>query len=467
VEYHTALLHLLNHFSGCFARPESHAVFQQVCLGWLICLRGRTLTEVWQSSRLGAQMHFDAIYSLFSSARWEWDDIAKLLMLLILCHLVPFGIVSAAVDDTLCHKRGQRISFGGVFLDPVLSTKSHKNFRYALNYVVVALVITLPFRPDRPFALPVLWRVFRKKGEDGHRKRTQLAWELVHVLAHAMPNRNILIVADCAYINATVLADLPANVDVLGPLSKKAALHLPAMPKVKGQKGRQRMKGLRLPTPKEMLANPQLLLDYAAKYKEEFDLIEAHNPSGFQSREVGMVFPKKEKLLRVQFLRGVLWYKACKQRPVLVAMFHDPQAEKKGRWRDEVLVTTKLSMTPEQMVAEYSKRWSIEVAFRDSKQYVGLEDPQVRTTRSVERAHPMAWFCLSLTILWYALNQENVKEVDWDRPWYNKTVGPTFTDMLGALRLCLLHERVFGKEGDEPRTREMVEKLLNEMAKVS
>ena len=38
---------LLGSFRGCFARPESFAVFQPVVVAWILCLRCRTLTEVW------------------------------------------------------------------------------------------------------------------------------------------------------------------------------------------------------------------------------------------------------------------------------------------------------------------------------------------------------------------------------------------------------------------------------------
>src|SRR5207244_3873605 len=101
--------------------------------------------------------------------------------------------------------------------DPVLSTKSRKILRYGLNYVVVALAVRLPFRKDRHYALPVLWRVFRKKGLEGHKKRTEMAADLVRLLADAIPDRAICLVADKAYINATVLKDLPDNVMVIGP----------------------------------------------------------------------------------------------------------------------------------------------------------------------------------------------------------------------------------------------------------
>jgi hypothetical protein len=457
---------LLGRFSSCFARPESFAVFEPVVMAWILCLRCRTLTEVWQLTGLGPKMHFDAIYSLFASAKWDWDEIGTLLCLLILMHLVPFGLVSIAVDDTLCHKRGKRIAFGGVFLDPVLSSRSHKILRFGLNYVVVALVVQLPFRRDRPFALPVLWRVFRKKGVEGHRKRTELAAELVRHLAMAIPSRSFCLVADCAYINATVLTDLPDNVVVIGPLSKKAALYLPAMPKVQGQRGAPRKKGLRLPTPAQLLEKPELLEELVGKHSEEFALIGALNGGGWGARQEEITLPKLKKTLRVQTLHGVLWYHACKQQPVSVTLIHDPQEQKEGKWRDEVLVSTQVGITAAEMITQYGKRWSIEVAFHDSKQFLGLEDPEVRTPLSVERAHPMAWFCLSLVILWYALNREQIDKVQRDRPWYKKTVGDTFTDMLGAMRLWLWHQRVFGEAGEKVVSIEMVEKLLNEMAAV-
>jgi hypothetical protein len=457
-----SLAELVGHFRGCFARPESFAVFQPVVVAWVLCLRCRTLTEVWQLTGLGSKMHFDAIYSLFSSAQWDWDELGVLLCLLILTHLLPAGLVSIIVDDTLCHKRGKRIAFGGIFLDPVLSTKSRKILRYGLNYVVVALALRLPFRPDRYYALPVLWRVFRKKGQEGHQKRTRLAASLIRRLADAIPQRSFCLVADSAYINTAVLSNLPDNVVVIGPLPKKAALYLPPLPKVEGQKGAPRKKGLRLPTPLQLLAKPQLLDEMANEHGEEFAPIRRLNAAGWSAQEQELALPKEKKKLRVQTMRGVLWYHALKQKPVTVALIHDPE----GKWRDEVLVSTKVETTAVEMILEYGKRWSIEVAFHDSKQYLGLEDPEVRTPMSVARAHPMAWFCMSVVLLWYALNHAGAEKVKRERPWYKKLVGDTFTDMLGAIRLWLWKDRLFGEAGDGEINLEMVENLLNEMAAV-
>ena len=52
-----------------------------------------------------------------------------------------------------------RIDGNGIFLDAVLSTKSRKIVRFGNNWVKLGMVIQLPFRPDRYFCLPVLWRL--------------------------------------------------------------------------------------------------------------------------------------------------------------------------------------------------------------------------------------------------------------------------------------------------------------------
>src|SRR5437588_10954929 len=88
-----------------------------------------------------------------------------------------FTFQHLVVDDTLCHKRGAKVAFGGIFLDPVLSSRRHKVFRYGLNWVTLGLVVQLPFRPGRPFCVNLLWRLAAKKGNKTskeHRTKPQL-----------------------------------------------------------------------------------------------------------------------------------------------------------------------------------------------------------------------------------------------------------------------------------------------------
>jgi hypothetical protein len=71
----------------------------------------------------------------------------------------------------------------------VTSTKRHKTFRFGLNWVVLGVAVTIPSRPDRPFCLPVLWRLYCKKGSAGYGTRPETNSALAQRLAEANPDR--------------------------------------------------------------------------------------------------------------------------------------------------------------------------------------------------------------------------------------------------------------------------------------
>ena len=431
---------LVEAFGDCF-HPQVFSTFQSLIAGWIVCLGPHTISGVWQATGLAAKRHHDTAYAVFHSAAWEWDDLGIILATLILTHLVPGGIVWIAVDDTLCHKRGAKVAFGGIFLDAVLSSKRHKTFRFGLNWVVLGIAVPIPMRADRYFCLPVLWRLSRKKGQPGYKPRPRSAAELARTLAEANPDRTFWLVGDSAYVNAALLQGRPANLQVIGPLHWKAALFERPEPRQPKQKGATRKKGERLPTPKAMIED-------TTRYPAE--LIE-------------IAFPQLTRKLRVQVIRDVLWYRGSKTDPVAVVLVRDPL----GHWRDEALVTTDPSVSAAFVIQGYSRRWSVELAFFDSKQHLGLHDPRVRSERSVERAHPMAWFLESLVILWYCVDGHRGSQVERDRPWYKKKAAPTFTDMLGALRLQMWEHKISGESGEEVPSSEYIRRLLHTLSAVA
>jgi DDE superfamily endonuclease len=427
-------------FRDCF-RAEVFATFQVLIAGWVVCLGPRTISEVWQATGLAARRHHDTAYAVFHSAAWEWDDLGLVLATLVLTRLIPGGVVWVVVDDTLCHKRGAKVAFGGIFLDAVLSSKRHKTFRFGLNWVVLGLAVPLPFRADRYFCLPVLWRLYRKKGQAGYQTRPQAAAALARKLAEANPDRQFWLVGDSAYVNAALLQGRPANLQVIGPLHWKAALYDLPGPRRPDQKGAPRKKGDRLPNPKAMIED-------TATYPAELVTID---------------FPKQARELRVQSIRDVLWYRGSKTDPVMVVLVRDPL----GQWRDEALVATDPTVSAPFVILGYCRRWCVELAFYDSKQSLGLHDPRVWSERSVERAHPMAWFIGSLTILWYCLEGHEGAHVERDRPWYTAKVTPTFTDMLGALRLQMWEHAVYGESDEELPSPKCIRSLLHKLAAVT
>jgi hypothetical protein len=234
-------------------RREVYELFTQMVGAWIVCLGRRTISRVWETTGQSGTRNHAAAFRLFSQAVWNWDEVCRLLLLTAVAALVPGVRLWVVVDDTLCHKRGAKVAFGGIFLDAVLSTRRHKVFRFGNNWVLLGIVVELPFRTQRYFCLPLLWRVYEKRGTKSrpeHRTKSQLAAEMVRVLAGWLPERKLVVVADSAYIGKHLLKNRPVNVAVVGPVCWRAALYA-----VRAQPQGRRKRGARLPTPKEMLAD--------------------------------------------------------------------------------------------------------------------------------------------------------------------------------------------------------------------
>src|SRR5881227_3952431 len=331
-------------------RLEAYAMFSAMVAAWILCLGRRTISRVWETTGQANERHHASAFRLFSQAAWNWDEVCRLLAVQILASLVPGTKVWLVVDDTLCHQRGAKVAFGGIFLDAVLSTKKHKVFRFGNNWVALGVVVELPFRPNRYFCLSILWRVYEKQGSKSkkeHRTKNQLAAEMLAVLAGWLPTREILVVADSAYIGKHLLKKRPGNVEALGPIHWKAALY-EAWVEPQGR----RRHGDRWPTPKEMLADDQRWP--ATKQTIPFK-------SGV------------ERELEIKTITGVCWYDTAGPRAVQIVLVRDPQ----GEWRDEALVCTDVRLSAAEVITGYCRRWGVEVAFADAKQLLGFHDPQV------------------------------------------------------------------------------------------
>ena len=123
-----SLLVLLAPLAPAF-REEVFVTFCLMTGAWILCLGRRTISRVWETTGEAKNRNHAAAFRLFSEAAWNWDEVGRLLMVEILASLVPGTKVWLVVDDTLGHKRGAKVAFGGIFLDAVLSSKKHKVFR--------------------------------------------------------------------------------------------------------------------------------------------------------------------------------------------------------------------------------------------------------------------------------------------------------------------------------------------------
>jgi hypothetical protein len=130
------------------------------------------------------------------------------------------------------------------------------------------------------------------------------------------------------------------------------------------------------------------------------------------------------------FRRTALWYAALRDQPVRIVVVRDPG----GRRKDDVFFCTDLSASAVFILETYAKRWTLEVAFHDAKQFLGLEDSPAQAARAVERTAPMAALVYALVLLWFA-GRSQQQVAPWPlRPWYRRKSSPSFPDMLAAVR---------------------------------
>ncbi len=246
---------LLQGLSATMTAP-TFASLTTVLTGWVFASR-RTVTRMILAAGSAADKHFSSYHRLFSSARWSLDRLGLAVFDLI----QPFlgNVVVLGLDDTLARKRGLKMFGTGMHHDPLLSSRGKVITNWGHSWVVLGVIVELPFRPGHYYCLPILFRLYlNKKSARKHRRayrtRPELAVEMLKLLCNHRKNQRFHAIADSAYGGQSVLCHLPTNCDLTSRLVKDARLYGPRAPRKAGTNGRPRKRGERLPTPQAMLA---------------------------------------------------------------------------------------------------------------------------------------------------------------------------------------------------------------------
>jgi hypothetical protein len=407
--------------------------FTTVLAGWVFSGR-RTVTRVIMAAGVAAHKHYSSYHRLFSAARWSLDAVGLALFDLI----APFlgEVVMLGLDDTLCRKRGLKVFGTGMHHDPLLSSRAKAITNWGHSWVMLGAIVELPFRRGHYYFLPLLFRLYlNKKSAAKHRRayrtRPELAVAMLTLLSNHRKNRRFHVVADSGYGGQSVLCHLPAGCELTSRLVLDARLYEAPPLRPSGQRGRPRKRGDRLPSPEELL--------------------------GGRCRRVSWDIYGRTQAARVTDCQARVY--GAPTRPLRVVAV-DPLTG--GRPR-QAFYSTCADASAEEVIAWYATRWSVEVAFHDSKQHLGFEQPQGWSRRAVERTAPMAMLLYSLIVLWFA--QEGHR--NWrplDCPWYTSKAEPSFADMLATLRRVSVRQHVLSLALQGPGTRKIKQLLENAVA---
>uniref|UniRef100_UPI00322205EA hypothetical protein n=1 Tax=Intrasporangium sp. TaxID=1925024 RepID=UPI00322205EA len=136
-----------------------------------------------------------------------------------------------------------------------------------------------------------------------------------------------------------------------------------------------------------------------------------------------------------------LWYGSFADTPGRLVLVRD---EATATGYDLALFTTDSTAMPEQLVARYADRWSIEVANATGKQVLGIGQARNRLPRAVERTVPFQFLTQTLVTYWYATAGHHPGDLVGRlaaEPWYTSKTEPAFEDMLAKLRRTLIAAR--------------------------
>lgn len=406
-----AMLGLLEIFRPALTAP-SFANMLVIFSGWVMTSGRHAVTEALVVTDVAARRHHEAFHRFFSRGTWSTDELGRLLFTRMLPRCVALHI---SIDDTLAHKKGPRVFGIGCHIDAVRSSKGHKVFAFGHVWVVLAVLVPLPFSKRR-WALPVLFRLYRnkkecKKANATHRKKTELAKEMLGVFLGWVPaDRAVELSADSAYCNKTVLGELAANVTVFGAMRPDAVLTAPPKPPrgAKRRRGRPARRGRRLPGLKKLADNKRVpwrscqVVLYGVRTKVSYKTVDAQWYS-----------VRGTTLLRVVIVRCV-----------------------KGKLPFRVVFSTDPSLSPTQIIEGYNQRWNIEVCFRELKQDMGFGDSSARKSEAVERTAPFVALTYSALVIWFA-EKGHSSAVLPIRPWYTRKTGFSFLDVLRAARATM------------------------------
>jgi hypothetical protein len=418
---------LLQELAIVMTAPSFHN-FTVVATGWVFAHR-RTVTGMLMAAGQAGERHHSAFHRFFSLARWSLDSLG-LAVFRVLEAWLPEGSILLGLDDTLAGKRGLKVFGAGMHYDPQLSSRSKAVTRWGHNWVILGLIVRFPLWPERAFTLPILFRLYlNKKSAAKHRRvyrtRPELALEMLRVLCGHRKNRPFHVIADSAYGGWEMVAHLPPNCDLTSRLVLNARLH-ETPPPTAGRPGRPRVRGIRMPTPLQMLEG--------------------------RARRVSLQIYGRDQQARMCDTVARLYH--LPNRPVRVVAVEALQG---GRGQ-EAFFSTCWEASAEQVITWYSWRWSIEQAIRDSKQHLGFEEPQGWSRRAAERTAPIAMLLYSLIVHWFVSEGHRRYKAPL-RPWYRQKRHASFADMLSTLRRESAREKVFPLGLSGPGSKKMAHLL--------
>lgn len=356
-------------FSSVFSKP-TFARFVAIFIGVIVSSGRSTVHRSLSSIREISDGHWTDYHRLFSEARWSCLELARVLAGLVLSLIPEDQPVVLAVDDTVTQHRGKHVFGKGRHRDAVRSSHSHTVWRWGHKWLVLSVSVPMP-NCVMPWALPVLCALCRPRANGRHKTPLDLARQLLMLLERWFPKRRFILLGDGGFSSHGLARAAARRSALVSRFYKQAALH--EAPTVQKGAGRPRVRGKRLETPEASVKKARLRETRVTWYGGQMRDVAVCSGEGYWYRQ-GM---------------GLLWVRWVYVKDL------------SGTHREEYFFTTDASLTEEEIVSLYTRRWPLEVTFQEARVQLGLNDPRQRKKESVLRMTPCLFGLYSVIALAY------------------------------------------------------------------
>ena len=414
-------------FQGLFTAP-SWQTFTYLACGWVLARDRHTITTYLWLTGATTVKHFSRFYVFLGcplyDRRWQlWGAVIRRA-----AQCVPDDeVIRVIFDDSTKKKAGRQIEGIGRYRNGAGSARQEYRTLRGLNFVMGIMPIPLRGWPGHRLSIPIGFELYLKPEQAqelgvSYRSRSQLARDILNVVAEQLPTRPIRTVADGGYSTKAYGRDLPDSAHAVGRFPISATLYELPPKLTPKRRGAPRKKG-------DLIGSPKTLA----------------------KTETGWAPHPSEAGAEVQAWCG-LWHSVLPGRLIRVVVVRREatrSTKKPGQRKPpppvEAFFTTDLSLSTDAILSEYSDRWAVEIEIRDANAFDGLGQDQCRKRQHIIGANTFRFVMAAARTLWFLDQVERGTGVNLCRyrPWYRQKCAPSQLDVVWACREALHEAGIF------------------------
>lgn len=431
IEFPMSFVKLIFEFKDIFTKP-SFDYFMKVISGLLLGKPKKTITSVIKVHN--SYQRFYNFHRFINRYVWDFERLG-LTMVQVLIQGLHLHELQLALDDTLVMKYGKCI-YGRALHCAHSNKPNMPRYLYGHNWVVLGLLHHISVF-KRWFCFPFVAKLFIPneyvQAPFEFKSRIAIAIDLLKQLK-AYTDMPITLVADGLYAKKNLVQYcIEQGIPFISRLRSDAVLHKPVVSDTPATRGRGR--------PRKY--GDRISMKRLSRMNNHFET-------------VSLVLYGKNQSVKTRTFTA-FWKPAGTLIKVVIVKFMANKKEITSHF-----FSTDLHMSTERIITLVAARWSIETAFKDLKEHLGLNDWQVRKEKSVTRSATLNCVALSLLTLWTCQESHN-KQLDlWDTiPWYKQKQSICVNNMIQFFKNKCVHVTINTMLSDVPITKQKKKHILN------